>query len=171
MGIFLNPGAFHFHCPTPDGPQPRRLHTLLGSCVSIVLWHPERHIGAMSHIILPRRKSGAHGTAPDPRYADEAVDLLCQCIERAGTRVQQYQVYVVGGGKMYLTDVEKFSVGARNVAAVCAQLKRAGFHAPTQHVGTRHHRKVELDLATGAVTVNWNNQTAVLSDQNTGKKP
>ena len=50
--IFLQPGDFYF------GDKDTRIRTILGSCVSITLWHPTRLIGGMCHFLLPFR--GAH---------------------------------------------------------------------------------------------------------------
>jgi len=151
--VFLNPGDFHFYTPVPGQPRPARLCTLLGSCVSVVLWHPERAIGGMSHIILPRRGRRDASIPMDARYGDEAMALFYQEAIRAGTMPQQYFVYVVGGANMYLTAEARLSVGARNIEAARTQIQRTGFRIRAEHVGTSHHRKVELDLVHGVVTV------------------
>ena len=39
--IFLQPGDFYF------GGADTRIRTILGSCVSITMWHPTRLIGGM----------------------------------------------------------------------------------------------------------------------------
>jgi chemotaxis protein CheD len=58
--------------PCADASPPR---TLLGSCVSITLWHPARRIGAMSHFLLA--EPGQEGArALDGRYGDEALELM-----------------------------------------------------------------------------------------------
>ena len=160
--VTLNPGGLHFHCPMPDRAQPARLRTLLGSCVSVVLWHPERRIGGMSHIILPCRKERSDAEPPDPRYADEAIAMFYRNLIRAGTMPQQYQVYVVGGSQMYVIEQPTYSVGTRNVEATRIQLQQAGFRVHAEHVGTQYHRKVDLDLGTGEVTVTWNHQRTQL---------
>ncbi|MBL8511280.1 MAG: chemotaxis protein CheD, partial [Betaproteobacteria bacterium] len=49
MDIFLQPGEFYF------GDADTRIRTLLGSCVSITMWHPTRRIGGMCHYMLPTR--------------------------------------------------------------------------------------------------------------------
>ena len=46
IDVFLMPGE-HF-----VGDARHRIRTLLGSCVSITLWHPQRRVGAMSHFLL-----------------------------------------------------------------------------------------------------------------------
>ena len=60
--VFLNPGDFHF------AGGHTRIRTLLGSCVSIALWHPERKLGGMCHFILPERGQPAAGQELDGRY-------------------------------------------------------------------------------------------------------
>ena len=66
--VFLQPGGFYF------GGGRTRISTLLGSCISITLWHPARRIGGMCHFMLPTRGQPA-GAPLDGRYADEALAL------------------------------------------------------------------------------------------------
>jgi chemotaxis protein CheD len=161
--VFLSPGDFHFHCPLAGRAQPPSLYTLLGSCVCVVWWHPERRIGAMSHVILPGRCKRTESRALDARYADEVMPLLVREMLQAGTRPPQFQVYVVGGSNMYPSAQAGASVGARNIDAVRAGLRHAGFSVRAEHVGSTHHRKVELDLTSGVVTVTFDRVRVVLS--------
>jgi chemotaxis protein CheD len=110
----------------------------------------------MCHIILPGRNKRDEMHTLDARYADEAMQIFYREVIRAGTLPQQYQTYVVGGGNMYLTESVKFSVGARNVEAARIHLKKFGFIVRSEHTGSSHHRKVELDLVLGLVTVTCN---------------
>ncbi|MEN6585727.1 MAG: chemotaxis protein CheD, partial [Sulfuricella sp.] len=92
--IYLHPGDFYFgDCHT-------RMRTLLGSCVSIMAWHPELKIGGMCHYVLPSRCGAGH-VRPDGRYAEEAVTLLLNAIAAADTRPSQYRVRLAGGGSMF----------------------------------------------------------------------
>ena len=50
IDIFLQPGEYFV---ADAGYQ---IRTMLGSCVSITLWHPKSRIGAMSHFLLPSRQ-------------------------------------------------------------------------------------------------------------------
>lgn len=163
VSVFLNPGDFYFHCPEPGGAPTVRLHTLLGSCVSVIVWHPERRCGGMSHIILPSRSKPALAAGLDGRYGDEAVARMYLEVIRSGTLPLQFQVYLVGGGQMYATRDAMFAVGARNVDAARTHLQQAGFPIRAEHVGLEHHRKVELDLVTGVVSVTCNNKKINLS--------
>src|SRR5690606_5865574 len=51
--VNLLPGALWF------GTGDVRLHTLLGSCVAITLWHPRYRYGGMCHFMLPGRSRSA----------------------------------------------------------------------------------------------------------------
>lgn len=163
-GIYLKPGDFRFYVPEPGVPRPLRLHTLLGSCVSVILWHPELRLGGMSHIILPTRGRRATVAAPDGRYCDDAIAMFQREVLRLGTRPVQYLTYLVGGGRMYevISDSEGAGVGDRNIEAARRELKAAGFLLRAEDVGKDGYRKVELDLATGTVTVAFGNQKRVL---------
>jgi chemotaxis protein CheD len=75
-----------------------RISTLLGSCISITLWHPARRIGGMCHFMLP---TAASPPAPlDGRYADEALALFDRAVATAASQPADYQVKVFGGGNM-----------------------------------------------------------------------
>ena len=56
LEIFIRPGEFYF------GDGNTRIRTILGSCVAVTLWHPERHIGGMCHYMLPRRPRRKHSS-------------------------------------------------------------------------------------------------------------
>jgi chemotaxis protein CheD len=147
--IHLMPGDLFF------GASPAKVSTLLGSCVSVVLWHPKRRIGGMCHYVLPYgtpRKGGKPGA-----YADAAIEALYQAVIRAGSRPREYRTTLVGGGHMFpmiqRPDVQE--VGDRNIAAGEALLKQHGFVISDRDVGGHGHRHVDLDLATGAVHVRF----------------
>ena len=161
--VFLNPGDFHFLCPAPGKPRLAKLRTLLGSCVSIVVWHPQRRLAGMSHAVLPSRSRHREGGSLDGRFCDESVALFRKELVNAGAQPQHFDVYLVGGGQMYLTRHEMLSIGNRNVEAARDFLKRAGFPIRAEHVGMEDYRKVELDLTSGDVTVTFSNKRFNLS--------
>jgi chemotaxis protein CheD len=76
LNVFLQPGDFHF------GAGRTRISTLLGSCISITLWHPARLIGGMCHFMLPSRGLPA-GVPLDGRYADEALAMFDRAVAAA----------------------------------------------------------------------------------------
>ncbi|MDY0036482.1 MAG: chemotaxis protein CheD [Zoogloea oleivorans] len=146
--VFLQPGGFHF------GGGRTRISTLLGSCISITLWHPARLVGGMCHFMLPSRGQSA-GAALDGRYADEALVLFDREVAKAGSRPGDYQVKVFGGGNMLTRaddSSELMDIAARNVESAYALLARHGYRpAALAHCGGKGHRKLIFDLWTGHV--------------------
>lgn len=146
--VFLQPGGFHF------GGGRTRISTLLGSCISITLWHPARLVGGMCHFMLPSRGQSA-GVALDGRYADEALVLFNREVAKAGSRPGDYQVKVFGGGNMLTRaddSSELMDIAARNVESAYALLARHGYRpAALAHCGGKGHRKLIFDLWTGHV--------------------
>jgi chemotaxis protein CheD len=144
---FLLPGEWWFGANAPA------VSTLLGSCVAVTLWHPQRRLGGMCHYLLPRRRR-TFDQPLDGRYGEEAIELLAQLIRRVGTTPHDYAVHLLGGANMFAGEpAATIDIGARNVEAGRALLQQHGFHVVGTDVGGRQHRRVELDLATGAVTV------------------
>ena len=150
--IYLKPGGFHF------GAAPLRLTTLLGSCVTVTLWHPRRHLGGMCHIQLPKRPARAAGTALDGHYAEDAFALFDQALERHGTAAREYVVKLFGGGNMFPdSDASSIEVGNKNLAAARQQLAERGLRPAIEHVGGAGHRKLIFDLASGDVWLAFSN--------------
>ena len=146
--IVLQPGEYHF------GDRHTRIRTLLGSCVAITLWHPRLLIGGMCHFLLPNRGTGT-ALQGDGRYGDEAMALLLEAVAAHGTRPQEYEAKLFGGGDMFggrLTHAA-FNIGARNVEAAHRLLHRHGMGTKASCVGRRGYRNVFLDIATGHVWV------------------
>lgn len=143
--VFLNPGEFHF------GRGATRISTLLGSCVSITLWHPRRRIGGMCHYMLTERKR-PQGAPLDGRFADEAFEMLLQQMAAAGTRPGEYQAKLFGGANMLgALAGEPVDIGPRNVAFGRQLLAACHIALVAEHVGGSGRRKLHFDLPSGEV--------------------
>jgi chemotaxis receptor (MCP) glutamine deamidase CheD len=75
IDIFLQPGEYFV------GDASYRVRTLLGSCVSITLWHLRLKIGAMSHFLLGS-SARVPGAELDARYGG--------CRKRAKRRINGF---------------------------------------------------------------------------------
>jgi chemotaxis protein CheD len=157
MYVTLNPGDFRFCAPTSGKPA-MRLNTLLGSCVSVILWHPSLRSGGMSHSLLPSRSAQADVKEIDGRYCVDAINLFRQELARVNLPAQQFHTYIVGGANMFANSKGPMLIGDRNVEVTRICLKEAGFYVRAEHVSGNKYRKVELDLDTGSVVVTVNQQ-------------
>jgi chemotaxis protein CheD len=142
-----------------------RVQTLLGSCVALVFWHPQRRIGGMSHIVLPNRPASAK---PDARYADEFMQILIREMEARNTQPKQYQIRVYGAANMFSSlrvtcaDSARVTealcdgcnhVSCRNRAAVLSETSRLGLNVVEADLGGTGFRQVELNLIDGKTVV------------------
>ncbi len=150
VDITLAPGEFFF------GGGALRVHTLLGSCVAITLWHPTRHIGGMCHYLLATR--GANQRLSKGNYADEAVQLFVNEIKREKTRPADYEVKIFGGGNMFSSpsgslNPPSINVSKNNADEAPRLLAAHGFSVKATDLGGNSHRKIYLELWNGDVWV------------------
>lgn len=152
IDVTLRPGEFYF------GGGRTRIHTLLGSCVAITLWHPVKHIGGMCHYLLATR--GINQRLSEGHYADEAVQLFLHEIRRAHTRPRDYEVKLFGGGNMFEALGGRsglVNVSQSNIQSGAMLLRQHGFHIKATDVGGSGHRKIYLELWNGDVWVQRGN--------------
>lgn len=155
IDIFLQPGEVYF------GDSDTRIRTLLGSCVAITLWHPKRRLGGMCHYLLPVRplSQPRENGRRDGRYADEALSLMLDYIQTAGTLPAEYQVKMFGGGNMLSLEGLQPSVGTRNIEFGKTWLAQHGFRLSREHLAGQGHRNIIFDVATGDVWVKFQPQS------------
>ena len=149
--VVLRPGDFYF------GGGQTRISTLLGSCVSITLWHPRRRIGGMCHYMMAERdqRTEPAGQKPDGRYATEAFELFLQHMEKAGTRPAEYQAKLFGGANMFTGNASKMDIGRRNIELGRALLASRHIALIAEHVAGSGRRKLHFDLWSGDVWLSF----------------
>lgn len=150
--ILLQPGEYYFS----NDPN-TRIRTLLGSCVSVTLWHPKLKTGGMCHFLLPKRKRSLkelNSQQADARYAEEALWLLQQDIRHSGLPLSQFQAKLFGGGRMFNSEEGSIAdVGCKNIQMAKDLLHNMGLSSISEHVGGTGHRNVFFDLWSGDVWV------------------
>lgn len=129
--------------------------TLLGSCVSITLWHPVRRVGAMSHFLLPGRSQAS--ARLDGRYADEAIALMWRHLLRLGVDPTECQAKLFGGARMFTAEsqADVVAVGRRNGDVARELLRERGFKVVAEDLFGIGHRKLVFDIRSGDV---WSRQ-------------
>lgn len=143
--LMLMPGELYF------GPEPSQLRTLLGSCVAMTIWHPQRRVGGMCHFLLPQRQR-PNGEPPDGRYGDEAVHALVAALRAQGLSCHEFIAHLYGGADtMSESSGIKFNVGERNIEKGWSLIDQHGFTLDGVDVGDNVPRTVTLTLATGEV--------------------
>lgn len=147
IDIFLQPGEYF----VADANY--QIRTMLGSCVSITLWHPIKRVGAMSHFLLPQRGLTRAGDALDARYGDEAMELMLNKLRTLGISPAQCQGKVFGGGNMFPhhCHARSIPVGQRNGEAALDLLAYHGVPTVSENLFGMGHRQIIFDLRNGDV--------------------
>ena len=147
IDIFLQPGDYFV------GDASFRVRTLLGSCVSITLWHQRSAIGAMSHFLLPGRSSTGE---PDARYAEDALALMLADLRGYGVRGSECEAKIFGGGDMFPGQKrDGMSIGQQNGKAARVLLEAHTIRVVSQSLYGAGHRQVMFEIANGDV---WSRQ-------------
>ena len=144
--IYLMVGDLYF------GNQTKEVKTLLGSCVSVILWHPVFKVGGMCHIALPESANDAKN-ALNTRYADGAIHSFITYMTDINTQPKDYIAHLYGGGQMFnKDDKENYNdVGARNLDITRRLLTLYKFKIEDEDVSGPFYRHVALNLHTGKI--------------------
>jgi chemotaxis protein CheD len=153
IDIFLQPGEFFV------ADSEYQMRTMLGSCVSITLWHPFKRVGAMSHFLLPTRGASDNSKELDARYGDEAMQLMVSELKQMGVATSQCQGKVFGGGNMFPDHFHagSINVGRRNGEAALELLNHHGVPIVSESLFGLGHRQIIFDVRNGDV---WCHQVA-----------
>jgi chemotaxis protein CheD len=146
---FLQPGEFVV------GDAAYRFRTLLGSCVSITLWHPQRRFGAMSHFLLPRRTTtiarGSDGQW-DARYGEDAMWLMLRELRRADVPLAECEGKIFGGGNMFPDiSTDAMTIGRSNGEAARRLLEAHGISIVSESLFGVGYRQILFDVRSGYV--------------------
>ena len=159
--VILQIGDFYF------GGGRLQISTLLGSCVSVTIWHPRWRIGGMCHYMLPFPGVDRLSSKEEPGlYAVDAVELFAKAALAAGTLPREYVVKLFGGGNMFGPAVHTCelecataelgncrNVGCRNVLAGRTLFGQRGFRVAVEDVGGEGSRQINFEIWTGDVWV------------------
>lgn len=141
--VFLRPGDWFF------GAGPHKVSTMLGSCVSVVMWSPRLSLGAMCHCLLPTRPLPRAVPAMSAgHYVDEALDWMVQHFHTHHCPVRSLDIALVGGATAHDS-----SIGAANVRKAQAWLDAQGVSPMQMDVGGRVVRRLNFGLADGALNI------------------
>lgn len=151
INVFLQPGEYFV------GDAQYRIRTLLGSCVSIMLWHPLKRVGALSHFLLASRGVGRMpASGLDGRYGDEAMWLMLRDLKRLDVAASECDGKIFGGGNMFPQQNNKSAlqnVGQRNGEAARSLLQAHGIRLISESLFGVGHRQIIFDVKSGDVWV------------------
>lgn len=125
----------------------------LGSCVGLTLWDPLLKVAGLAHIMLP---SSLHTSSGNPaKYADTAVPMLLELMEKQGVDRKRIRAKMAGGAQMFTFagQNELMRIGPRNVEAVCQVLQELKIPLLVQETGGNCGRTIELHSQDGVLSI------------------
>lgn len=122
----------------------------LGSCIGLALVCRRGRACGLAHIVLPD-SDGREGDRP-AKFAERAVPALLGALRHLGVGPESLDAILVGGAQMF-TMSTGMEIGARNEAAVRAELQSAGIPVTATATAGSVGRTVRVHVATGNVTV------------------
>lgn len=139
----------------------KTVSTILGSCVSVTLFHPEHKYSGICHFALPYAKRHSDDRQ-NPRYADACFLLFQQHAKRYHLELSEFTANIIGGGNMLedktnqlIDSIGHDTVGARNARTALELATKYNLNINEVDVGEFGYRKLLFNTATGELTVTF----------------
>jgi chemotaxis protein CheD len=139
---------------TVQGPD--TIRTLgLGSCVGIVIYDEQKKVAGLAHILLPDSNAARQEPVNQAKYADTAVPVLVDKLERMGARKFAMKAKLAGGAEMFKLSggSELLRIGPRNVEASLAALESMRIPVVAKDVGGNVGRTIEFFPVTSELKI------------------
>lgn len=148
--IYLKP------CEMYINKEPAVVSTVLGSCVSVVMFWPAVKVGGMCHAMLPSSNFCVVGESSSysNKFVDSSINYMHSRFQSWGAYPTELEVKVFGGADMFRTESGKLkreTIGAKNIQAAFAVLADLGYRITAQDVGGSMGRKLYFYSAEGRV--------------------
>jgi chemotaxis protein CheD len=149
--LYLKPGDYYF------GEQPTHVHTVLGSCVAVSIFHRHTGLAAMCHAVQPDcglAEACKNRCAQYSRYVCCVVPAMVRSFFIRKIRPADLAVKLFGGAAItgdHDHRQRQLSVGAMNVATARQVLQRNGLTLDVIDAGGDFGRKIIFNTQTGVV--------------------
>lgn len=144
--------------------KPCKVTTVLGSCLSIVLYHEKSHSGAICHALLPRcNKSNGlcrNACSQTFRFVDCSLHFMLERYAALGVNAWELNVKLFGGADMFIArNQESISdVGRQNVEKAITLVHDLNLRLTAYSLGGIFGRKLFFFTQTGLVEMKYVNE-------------
>jgi chemotaxis protein CheD len=168
--IYLKAGELHF------SDKPSSVMTVLGSCLSVTMFHRKARVGAICHGLLPKCRERAvcgRPCAEQAKYVECAILMMVKLFDENKLKRSEIEVKVFGAADMFsmrLGGRNSISVGRQNIEIAQQSLEKAGLRVIALDVGGTTGRKLFFNTATGEVLMKRLQASIVLADNGSDTK-
>lgn len=135
------------------------ISTVLGSCVSIILYDPSSRYSVITHYLLPEYSSG-RSHEPNGRYGDIALDTALKALASKGVVQSRLKAKVFGGANMSEGNTIGEAIGASNIIFAIQNLAMLGIPVVEENVGGFKGRKIIFNSSDFSVVHELNMKVA-----------
>ncbi len=156
--VYLHPGELVI-CP-----EPTRVITVLGSCVSVTMFNRRLKLGAICHGTMPRCKSMKHCAElciDAFKFMDCAIQYMLTSFREYGIANRDIEVKVFGGADT-LQSQSSNSIGSQNIIVTLDMLSDENMGVMAADVGDNFGRKLIFFSHTGDVYLKRMNKATYL---------
>ena len=145
--MHIHPGEFYISAVDA-------IYTILGSCVSVVLYSARKKIGGLNHFMLPSTSATFTEKDYEGRYGVHAMELLINGLMKEGVSKRELSAKVFGGGNVLNADpTSRYLIGFKNTDFVFKFLADENIPVIARDVGADYGRKIYFFPETGKVLV------------------
>lgn len=134
--------------------SPARLMTMaLGSCLGITLYDAVACVGALAHVMHPKR-GRVRNNISRAKFVDTAIEMMIDGMLKRRASNSCIVAKIFGGARMFNNVVGSRSliqIGEDNVAEARVRLKEANIPIVAESVGGSKGRTIIFDLSDGSV--------------------
>lgn len=134
---------------------PVNVHTVLGSCIAITMFHRPTGTYAMCHAMLPESAAAPKSTQFNAfNYVDSVTEIMLARFREEGISLYELEIKYFGGADMFEGSARAHNtVGKKNIQMVHALFHTYRVQAVASDVGGVRGRKIVFDTETGDVFV------------------
>ncbi len=147
--------------------KPQIIWTVLGSCVSIVLFHRKSKFAAICHAQLPERGQkdyACRANCPLPchhklnegddfKYVTCSVNYMVSELNKLGVMNKDMLASIVGGSSMFNLKQEGKTIGEKNAEIAIQMLKEHKVNLLKQDIGGLVGRKLIFNSSNGVLDI------------------
>ncbi len=152
--VYLNPGEIIY------SNKPMLVTTVLGSCLSIIMFSRKNNYSAISHCQLPasgRSKKNNSNCLEPYKYVDCTVEKMLETFEKLNISKEEIEVKIFGGADVIGTNQKNgnsVTIGQQNILEALKSLKKHKLIITAADTGGNVGRKIIFVTNSGEIYLN-----------------